>query len=309
MSTKSTDTKTVLIAYHANCIDGFTSAWACHKGVEAMADNIELLPVSYDNLGNLAELAATKDMLYVVDFSLSLDLLAELQGKVAVTIIDHHKTAKERYEGNTELYGAEIVMDMDECGATLVWKYFFPTTPVPMLLEYVRDYDLWRFDLRSTKAINYFLRLQEQSIYEWSHLIESLGDNEFTYRALEAGRAIDTYRNQIVDDLCEGAEVIELAGEKGFSVNCPSVFASDVGHELAIKSGTYGATWQQVQGKVKFSLRSDREHGDFDVSALAANFGGGGHKNAAGFTLSSPQEGKLFPDEEGSDVGVTLWRV
>ena len=33
-------------------------------------------------------------------------------------------------------------------------------------------------------------------------------------------------------------------------------------------------------GKYKYSLRSK---GDFDVSIIAKAFGGGGHKNAAGF--------------------------
>lgn len=35
-------------------------------------------------------------------------------------------------------------------------------------------------------------------------------------------------------------------------------------------------------GKFQYSLRS---RGDFDVSAIAKKFGGGGHKNAAGFNV------------------------
>ena len=121
MSTKSTDTKTVLIAYHAHCIDGFTSAWACHKGVvetgEAVAERIELLPVSYDDLDEFELVCCDYDIIYVVDFSLPLDVLEAIQESsfpTRVTIIDHHKTAQELYGNRTELYGAEIVMDMED---------------------------------------------------------------------------------------------------------------------------------------------------------------------------------------------------
>jgi nanoRNase/pAp phosphatase (c-di-AMP/oligoRNAs hydrolase) len=41
---------------------------------------------------------------------------------------------------------------------------------------------------------------------------------------------------------------------------------------------------------INWSLRSNE---DFDVSAIAKEFGGGGHKNAAGF------ETKLLPDLGG----------
>jgi phosphoesterase RecJ-like protein len=42
---------------------------------------------------------------------------------------------------------------------------------------------------------------------------------------------------------------------------------------------------EQIRGGIKLSLRS---RGDFDVSALAARFGGGGHRAAAGANLTDP---------------------
>lgn len=47
-------------------------------------------------------------------------------------------------------------------------------------------------------------------------------------------------------------------------------------------SGTFGLCWYYTKdGTIACSLRSN---GDYDVSAIAKVFGGGGHKNAAGFT-------------------------
>ena len=70
----------------------------------------------------------------------------------------------------------------------------------------------------------------------------------------------------------------------GLSANCPPHLASDVGHELANQSGTFGLLWYiNHEGKCLCSLRSN---GDYDVSAIAKAFGGGGHRNAAGFETS-----------------------
>lgn len=70
----------------------------------------------------------------------------------------------------------------------------------------------------------------------------------------------------------------------GLACNAPAHLASDLGHELANKSGTFGLVWS-VAGDlaVHCSLRSN---GDYDVSAIAKAFGGGGHRNAAGFSTN-----------------------
>jgi nanoRNase/pAp phosphatase (c-di-AMP/oligoRNAs hydrolase) len=61
---------------------------------------------------------------------------------------------------------------------------------------------------------------------------------------------------------------------------------SAIGHELA-KRAAFGPAWglvYRVAGdRVDVSIYSV---GDLDVSRVAARFGGGGHRNAAGFHLS-----------------------
>ena len=70
----------------------------------------------------------------------------------------------------------------------------------------------------------------------------------------------------------------------GLAANCPPNLSSDVGHELATQSGTFGLCW--TFGKsgtmAKCQLRSN---GEYDVSVIAKSFGGGGHRNAAGFEV------------------------
>ena len=79
---------------------------------------------------------------------------------------------------------------------------------------------------------------------------------------------------------------LTLDGSAGLAANCPPHLASDVGNELAKRSGTFGLCWcLDKDNQCKVSLRSDREHGDYDVSAICRAFGGGGHRNAGGFVI------------------------
>jgi hypothetical protein len=74
-------------------------------------------------------------------------------------------------------------------------------------------------------------------------------------------------------------------------VNVPYMNCSEVGHELA-KKARVGMTWfERADGQIQFSLRSI---GDIDVSRIAKLYGGGGHKNAAGFRMPTPEGRRLI---------------
>jgi nanoRNase/pAp phosphatase (c-di-AMP/oligoRNAs hydrolase) len=64
-------------------------------------------------------------------------------------------------------------------------------------------------------------------------------------------------------------------------VNAPPMYSSDIGSIIA-KEKVFGGTYYDTATHREFSLRSV---GDFDVSEIAKSFGGGGHKNAAGFKV------------------------
>ena len=305
----------VLVAYHAHCIDGFTSAWACWRGLiettSVRSSNIELMPVTYGKeLDEILNRASEFYKIYFVDFSVRPDILDSLTEHSKVAVIDHHKSGVEMYAdfldttpeamcvGYHMVEDAEVTMDLGECGASLVWKYFYGNTiKMPKLIGYVKDYDLWKFLLADTKAINKYLRLQEKSTSRWNELDDMFKDSWELETLVNEGHAMLNYHDSIVADLVFQAEPVTIAGQKGMVVNCSPQFSSDVGDLLAKVSRTFGATWQQEpEGVVKWSLRSQD---DYDVSLIANIFGGGGHKNAAGFTLNSP--------DYDHKKGITLW--
>jgi len=304
---KADDDCRVLVAYHAHCIDGYTAAWACWRGLTATTSifnhNIHFQEMAYNSLEGVVARARDYDKIYFVDFSVPpATLLTLAEGlEVSVVILDHHKTAIEQYASELPGYyskKAEILFALEECGASLVWSYFFPDSVVPRLIQYVRDYDLWTFQMQETRGINKYLRLQKKVLPVWQKLEAEFNMTGSLAKIRAIGSQLEKYHQSIVADLVAQAEPCWIEGKAGLVVNCSPQFSSDVGHELAKLSGTYGATWQQEPGrKVKWSLRSN---GNYDVSAIATAFNGGGHKNAAGFYLS-------VPTDDVTKLGVILW--
>lgn len=321
-----------LICYHANCIDGWASAWACARGlfeVESISkSDITLRAVNYnDDQQYYDEEIQQYSHIYFVDFSVSVAVLQQLcTHTVRVYVVDHHKTARDMYLNDPNVHNivttknedtdevikftgqmaqAFIIFNINESGATLTWKYFFGGY-LPRLLWYIRDYDLWKFEDSATNYINRYLRIQEKDLMHWNLLQAKFEDEYKLQEIIKRGKAIHRYHLQLVADYVEQADKCFISGEEGFISNCSKHFADDVGQELAKRSGTFGCTYSQMkEGRIQFSLRSI---GDYDVSELAKKHGGGGHKNAAGFILSQPSGDTIFPDED-SAKGIEIWHI
>ena len=134
--------KEIAILYHGGCPDGFGGAYAAWKKFGDAADYIPLKhgKPAPENLDG-------KD-LYFIDFcypQLIMDQLAKLAK--SITVLDHHEGVR---DVATKFPG---VFDINHSGATIAWNYFHPDTSTPMLLKYVEDGDLYRFDLPNSREI------------------------------------------------------------------------------------------------------------------------------------------------------------
>ena len=209
----------------------------------------------------------------------------------------------------------EIILNDNKSGALLSWQFFHPGTEVPLLIRHIDDYDRWVFALRGTEAFQKALwSYAPWSFEQWKELCERAtkidGDEyagwPYYQRMLDEGDAILRAHEQNVQSVVKGsARNCEIPFDEedaldcveprlewnnggywmvhGLAANCPPHLQSDVGHELANQSGTFGLLWTLDKDNVcRCSLRSN---GDCDVSAIAKAFGGGGHRNAAGFTI------------------------
>lgn len=263
--------KQIVVLYHAKCADGFGAAWAAWKKFGNQAEYIPLEHQKPPPLGLKGK------ELYFLDFTYPTPITKKLiQENKRVTAVDHHISVKEAV-----LKTHKYLFDIKHSAAVLSWKYFHPVHPLPRLLKHIEDIDLWKFKLPRTREIIAFLETNPFNFKTWDGIRRGFDKPKTRKLYIEEGKRILIYQEKLIEHLTEGADLVHFAGRNVLVVNSP-VFHSQIGNFLAKKRPPIGIVWSAVGGAVRVSLRSN---GKVDVSKIAARFGGGGHKNAAGFTL------------------------
>jgi len=265
-------TKTLCI-YHENCADGFAAAWVVRK---AMGDQVEFYPATY---GDAPPNVAGRRVI-LVDFSYPRAVLEQLADQVAsLLILDHHKSALEDLAGFIHPK-VNMTFALDYSGARLAWTYFFPDQAPPPLLLHIEDRDLWRFALDGTREIQACLFSLPYDFDMWDRLME-LDDLSAMRRE---GQAIDRKHHKDIEELLKITTRLMVIGGHCVPVaNLPHTMASDATGLLA-KDTLFAATYYDTEKERVFSLRSCKE--GLDVSEVAKQYGGGGHRHAAGFRVS-----------------------
>jgi len=291
--------KSTFVIYHANCPDGFAAAFVAslYFGEDREKTGpVSFVPASY---GNAVPVMPDGADVFILDFSYSREVLLELSRRCTVRVLDHHATAQKALEGL-----AFATFDMTKSGAVLTWEYFWPTEPVPPLLLYVQDRDLWQWKLPNSKAINAGLwRGTPREFSCWKDLLY-LWDRGVTTaqeRLIQAGEAIAFSDDLMVRNLCRAPVWLRILCYTVPAVNS-AVLQSEIGHELLQQYplAPFAAVWWVLEdGRPTFSLRG--REGEVDVSAIAKEFGGGGHKAAAGF-----RPAKMFPILEKKEGAVDV---
>lgn len=311
----------VTVFYHADCIDGFGSAYAAWRqfGAEAV-----YRPLHHGEPWDVAEIAGHQ--VFILDFSFAPDILEAMAATAKSVIqIDHHASARQAWgdrlpdetKGLVTYHHSNlpltVIFDLQKSGARLTWEHFHPAEPVPLALQHIEDQDLWRFALPHTRPFCRALRLLPFDFLAWDELIGQTRTAETKRYAemLANGQAIEVFFQTEVERLANSdlrmpaclrgdpvdalqaqrhAQAIIADGDLawlkicGIAVNSNVLFASELGNRLAEQSTSFGLVWQlAANGDVKASLRSK---GDFDVAAIAVRYGGGGHRNAAGFRMT-----------------------
>ena len=262
------------VLYHAGCDDGFGAAYAIWL---KHGDEAEYIPVQH---GQAFPDVSPGEAVYVVDFSYSRDILQSVANRCKLVVLDHHKTAMDDL---ADLSFAHF--DMNKSGAVLAWEYFHPNEPIPMLLRYVQDYDLWTKALPSTEENKAWRRSFDRTFERWQEM-DLVVARDHIWKT--EGEAILRSEKIHIQHRVAQAFEVTIDTHVVLAVNETQYF-SEVAGELAKDTRyPFGACFFLRDDGLKiWSLRSDRNLGDFDVSAVAKLRGGGGHRNAAGFKESA----------------------
>lgn len=270
------------VVYHGGCVDGLFGLAVVRRALEQRGYEVTAVAGAYNKpLPSMA----WASLVVCVDFSPPRAELLALEGTgVGLLVLDHHDTAREALDGLDF-----AIFDADESGATLAWRHYFPDEPMPALLAYVRDRDLWRWELPGSKAINYMLQKLKRTegalpgFERWDdrgyiHALRTAGDVQMHVRDEAVVSAVAR---------CHWRQV----GVHRVPCTMMQLWESELGHELlnahpeALMSANISV---QPDGSVRFSVRAnDRLHvGDL----MRDLFGGGGHPNAAGAEFADVAE-------------------
>lgn len=295
-----------LLITHANCNDGYHA----HLVVKLAFPKIETIFASYrDNLD--LERVRDKDVL-MVDFSFGREKLLEIKAAAkSLKVIDHHESAMNEV-GDLDF----CHFDMNHSGAMLAWMRLFPGEDPPRILSYVEDRDLWRFKLPDSKAISALMtnltnkeinkifkqnmeivdaHRMQTSLVE-NHQIATDAETHLIKMLAQDGNLILRVVNENVRRTCLSHNKIKI-GDNFISIVNASENTSEVGNYLCEqkRGGKFECNFAMIwcvssSGKVMMSLRSNRDNPDAtNVAEFASQYGGGGHKHAAGFGTTLDQ--------------------
>jgi oligoribonuclease NrnB/cAMP/cGMP phosphodiesterase (DHH superfamily) len=267
--------------YHAGCPDGLGAAWAVRQ---AWGETAEYRARGHDDTIDTSELDGVQ--VAYVDFAPPSDELLELAETAAqLIVLDHHISSRDRIEADPAIdnaiagRGHHIHFDLEHSGAVLSWQYFSPDESVPELLRYVEDQDLWAWKMPQSHEVNSAIGSYPLDFDTWDELAR-----RSAVELAREGEPILRANRTDVERALHGGAGVWIQGKRLEAVNA-TTNRSSIGHELA-KRARYGQPWGCV-----YRITGDRVSatlysiGEFDVSEIASKLGGGGHRNAAGFSV------------------------
>ncbi len=297
--------KADICIYHFPCDDGFASAWIAHK----RWPDLVMAPTNYGQMFPDVDFRG-KNVL-IADFSYKPDAISELMmtyGARSIVMLDHHKTAQSDLKdfavdmcGTAKFVAGDMEgmfcdfeelgrpavaarFDMERSGASLTWEFCFPDDPMPEFVQFVEDRDLWRFRLKNTRPFSLYLRAMPMTFEAWDEVAREWANEPENVMA--KAYAIEHFYDQKIAEIIPTATLRAVGKWKDVPVaHAPYAFASDLANALlrAHPDAPFAAVVVDAYGARTYSLRS--EDSRQDVSEVARMFGGGGHRNAAGFRV------------------------
>ncbi|MDP3934894.1 MAG: DHHA1 domain-containing protein [Candidatus Giovannonibacteria bacterium] len=269
--------KNIVVLYHKGCEDGFGAAWAAWKKFGARAEYIGV------NHGDKLPADLARKDIYMVDFTYPAKEMRRLL-KICkkVVALDHHVSSMA-----ATMLAHDYRYNINHSGAGLAWKYFHPKKPIPKLLKYIENVDIWKMSLPYVYEIAASLGTYEFEFYLWNKIAKDFENTRSLNKYIEEGKAILKYKNVLIKKALKDAEEVRFFGKRALAVNFALALNSDIGDAMRKRGFQLGIIWQKKGDKLVVSLRSTNK---VDSSKIAMKFGGGGHKKAAAFRLPINQK-------------------
>lgn len=200
-----------------------------------------------------------------------------------VFVIDHHASR----EWLPQLFPDNCYFDAQYSGAMLAWKWFHGNTPPPPVVEYVQDRDLWQWRLPNSRAVSQVI---------WNNLgfqfLESLLVDFPLESMVRIGDQLLQQQSDEIAQLAGTCFPVKMRGQYVVLTNAP-IHPSEV-CELLLRRWSLVETVAAFRflnaERVRLNIRSRTGK----AQQLAEAYGGGGHPNSAGVTISAKEFYKIL---------------
>lgn len=266
-----------LVIYHASCSDGFGAAWSAWK---LLGSRAEYFAASFGSPPPDVRGKIVVCLDFAYPNSVTKQMIADSEDFL---VIDHHKSAM------VDLVDvSETRFDMTKSGAMLAWEFFHPGKEAPKFIKYIQDRDLWHWLLPYSREFSASFSMSPFHFEEY----DSFCDDSVFDDAVKRGSFILAYQRTVINKLVSQSCDRIIRGHPAKVVNTCHLM-SEIGMFLAQETEVAVMWWYDHRENVfRISLRSNHEN--IDVSEVAKSFGGGGHRQSAGFVFKGSSIESIF---------------
>jgi len=267
--------------YHSADLDGHCSGAI----VKRRYPECEMIGINYGD-GFPWDSIESGETVFMVDFSLPIEDMVRLNDMCVLHWIDHHKSAVEAaHKIGFTAWGGHVLSDR-AAGCELTWYHLYRDSPPPPDAVYLLGrYDVWDHDNAFVLPFQYGMRLVDDTWPDNTQLWDKLlgGERDTCLEYIDRGKLVMEYeavenrkyaRAYAFDSVLDGLRAVCVNRGMCNSKVFDAVYDPDK-HDLMV------TFCMKKDGTWRVSLYSDKA--EVDCSAVAVNFGGGGHKGAAGF--------------------------
>lgn len=302
-----------MVFYHKGCPDGQCAAWVYKRKMRDLgisSDKVLFIPMI---AGKYPKETDVKDKrILMVDVCPKKEEIEEIIKTCEyLYILDHHESGETDVRDIKKSMNKNIhvIFDMKRCGAQIAWDYFYPKSEEiylsmdlvdnrPWFIDVVADRDLWKWKYPTSKSLGAYLFFHRywSSFDRWDSCLDNkidslMGVFDLEKMILEGNLLLEVEAREIKEAV-RTAFLTDFTTPSGVDykvrfVICKYSLASEVGNILSSMEDCSFAVMARYDYDTDEWWLSCRGKDKVNLSVLCKEFGGGGHPNAAGFSIKN----------------------
>jgi oligoribonuclease NrnB/cAMP/cGMP phosphodiesterase (DHH superfamily) len=293
-----------IVFYHSADLDGWSSgAIVLQKYPDAKA-----IPINYpildqaEKLNRLLQVVEDGDLVYVVDFSFSPETFRFIKEKAKQLIwIDHHISAIGKCEEDN--FTTDGLLSDQYAACELTWLYimhnfreidnyslaYYNALPLPYSVRLLGRFDLWKHDY-DENIVPFQLGLKTlvsmATDPQWKDIFSS--NNNLEKQIIERGNIINQFLEKTEYQVAKSyAFEAEIEGHTVVALNMRSGGSSIFKNIFNPEKHAFCVSFLYLPAQKWVVAMYGENNTAVDLSKIAEKYGGGGHKNAAAFTIGN----------------------